>query len=402
MTNPMASITFDRSQSLPLQITQQVRKLLATGQLEVGSRLPSTQELARLWDTHVPYVHKGLKPLTQEGWLVRRHGSGTFVHDRPKRLKTIGLYYYAGMLSAPEHRFMRSVHQCLVGRIEADGLQCSVWNDPRPPEESETPWKALIAAIAQGEVDAVIVPNSNPAHTRWLSKLPVPVALLGTGNQDNCVYWDNGQFSRLAVEALAENGCKSAGLISAWPAVLSPDETRESNGVGRAVFEIFCSEAKQRGLRTDDFWTITSDRLPRASHMSAERWGYEAFMRLWALPERPDGLVVITDAEALGVTMAIMETGIKVPEELRVVFHRNEEVHLFCPLRVTAVVSRAGDAAPALLELVERQFEGKPIAAVKLGFSVRDVYGLSDEGVATLAMPAESGARQTRGQLQPA
>jgi DNA-binding FadR family transcriptional regulator len=52
---------------------------LASGHLEVGSRLPAERELAARFSVPRSAVRKALVPLEHEGWIVRHVGRGTFV-----------------------------------------------------------------------------------------------------------------------------------------------------------------------------------------------------------------------------------------------------------------------------------------------------------------------------------
>ncbi len=48
-----------------------------------GDRLPSEDQLARLWDVSRPTVRSALTRLETEGYLVRRHGMGSYVSKPP-------------------------------------------------------------------------------------------------------------------------------------------------------------------------------------------------------------------------------------------------------------------------------------------------------------------------------
>jgi DNA-binding LacI/PurR family transcriptional regulator len=360
-----AKRAMDPSLSLPPQITAHVRTLIAERRLIAGKRMPSTRELATLWKTHVPAVHRGLAPLVREGWLERRQGSGTFVRERPCALKTIGLYYYGGTLAHPEARFLRALHHCLLERIGASGRRWMMLNDPRPQSESAEPWDILVEACRNHEVDAVVVPTLDPAHVEWICRLPVPIALATSARLNNRVEADNRQFGRLAVEALVRQGCRSVGLISAWPSSLRAPKS--IHGSALDLHKSFMAATAARKVRTKPEWIVTKPEISTAIQ-SSERWGYDAFGAIWRQTERPEGLVVVSDIESIGVTTAIVEQGIRVPQELKLAYQKSTEVDILCPLPVTYVVSSADDMARGLIEVIERQFHGEPGVVVKTGF----------------------------------
>ncbi|MDD5705686.1 MAG: substrate-binding domain-containing protein [Kiritimatiellae bacterium] len=351
------------------QVRAHMKQCLVSGVWTPGMQLPSTKALAAQWNTHDRAVHRAMQALVKEGFLERHRPVGTFVRKRPRALKTIGIYFFGGELSHPEYRYLRAVNRCLLNRVEASGMRWEVWNDPRPMKEYGEPWPALVEAVRHGNVDAVVSPVTDVPHFNWLSKLPAPVAFSGPRSLRNSVAVDNSQLVRLAVESLARQGCRSIGLISPWPARLFEDHQTADLLV---LFDTFMAEVRRRGIETSDEWIVTPDRFARPPTMTSEAWGYKAFMQVWSRPKHPEGLVVINDAESLGVTMAILETGVRVPETLRLAYHKNAEVDLFCPLPVTYVVQKADDVAAAMLELVQQQFEGKEVDQPVVGFTVQE------------------------------
>lgn len=62
-----------------IQITEQLRTRIASGQYPVGSRIPTENELAQSLGVSRPTVRHALDLLTAEERLVRVKGSGTFV-----------------------------------------------------------------------------------------------------------------------------------------------------------------------------------------------------------------------------------------------------------------------------------------------------------------------------------
>jgi GntR family transcriptional regulator len=67
---------------LPAVVADELRHRLAGGELAPGERLPSEPDLATSLGVSRPTLREALRLLAAEGWLRRRHGSGTFVADR--------------------------------------------------------------------------------------------------------------------------------------------------------------------------------------------------------------------------------------------------------------------------------------------------------------------------------
>jgi DNA-binding LacI/PurR family transcriptional regulator len=374
MTPTLPSLRVKLAGPVTQQVTDHLRSLIATGVFGPGTRLPAYRELSELVGVPPSTVNTALRPLVKEGWLHRRHGSGTFVRERPRELKTIGLYYYGGELANPEHRYLRAMHQCLLAQIGQAGRQWMMWNDPRSADAATQPWAELTNACRHGEIDALIVPVLDCAHYGWLSKLPVPVAYCVAAQRiPNRVDFDYRGLGELAVAELARQGCRTVGLVTGLP--VARNETDPLSGGALDSLEGFKSEAAARGLHTRDEWIF--GRPQGEAVPSCKRWGAEAFARLWEQRERPEGLVALMDIEAEGVTTAILERGIRVPDELRLVYHKSAEVDLLCPFPVSYVVGKAADMAAAVLRLVEKEYAGEKVSPVTIGWNT--VTGLQGQ-----------------------
>ena len=81
MNNWEELIKIDRQTKVPLyhQISQNLRELILGGQLQPDQTVPSEWELSRLYGVSRLTVRRALDELAREGWLIRRHGVGTFV-----------------------------------------------------------------------------------------------------------------------------------------------------------------------------------------------------------------------------------------------------------------------------------------------------------------------------------
>jgi len=84
MNEPKILFKINRNDKAPLYdlIEQNLRELILRGQLEMGETIPSEWELADLYGVSRLTVRKAVDNLTRQGWLIRRHGVGTFV-DHP-------------------------------------------------------------------------------------------------------------------------------------------------------------------------------------------------------------------------------------------------------------------------------------------------------------------------------
>ncbi len=67
-------------------VVEQIRSLIANGDLHPGDRLPAERELAKQLGISRPSIRAGLRMLVARGVLHAKHGSGTYVADGPPSL----------------------------------------------------------------------------------------------------------------------------------------------------------------------------------------------------------------------------------------------------------------------------------------------------------------------------
>ncbi|WP_426261425.1 GntR family transcriptional regulator [Sphingomonas sp. DC1100-1] len=77
----------DEATPLYMQLAQRLREHIDGGGIDPGSALPSERELSEMAGLSRVTVRKGIKQLIDEGVVISKHGSGTFV---ARRIETAG------------------------------------------------------------------------------------------------------------------------------------------------------------------------------------------------------------------------------------------------------------------------------------------------------------------------
>ena len=77
------SIRIEQGDSLPyyMQLAREIRRLILTGRIPLGERIPVSRELMKIFKFSSTTVEKGIGILVEEGFLVRRPRIGTFVAE---------------------------------------------------------------------------------------------------------------------------------------------------------------------------------------------------------------------------------------------------------------------------------------------------------------------------------
>ena len=139
MTRPLAlALDLDRAAGTALsgQVAGQIRERVLAGSLPVAGRLPSTRALARDLGVSRAVTEQAYDQLTAEGWIVGRHGSGTFVA--------------AGAAARPRHRPVRArAAEPALLRLDTG----TPWIDQRHRPAWRRAWRDVSAASPPASYD---------------------------------------------------------------------------------------------------------------------------------------------------------------------------------------------------------------------------------------------------------
>ena len=268
-------------------------------------------------------------------------------------------------LGGEENAYQQALVRALKGLGEEHGLRISNWIDPRPAAEQGEPWCELVQAIQTSQIDGLICPIVDLPHLNWLDKLQIPRVFSSSAPGPRCLYTDLSQLAQLSVQAAVDQGARSIGILSPLD-IDGPNPDRIPNPHQEFYLE-FISEAHAKGLTVHNEWVLTGK--DEDGSREQKMWGYRRMHDLWSQPTHPEALVVYPDTAAEGVVTALLELGVRVPQDLKLVFHKNDETPLFCPMPAEFIVLSLRDVATALIDAVEAQFYGKPHALKPSGFS---------------------------------
>jgi DNA-binding LacI/PurR family transcriptional regulator len=343
------------------QITGQVRELIRSGHLSPGSKLPSTQELARQWKTQGANVHAALQPLVREGLLARKPGVGTLVQNPNRKLERIGVYYSQGNLQ--NSRFIQTLRGELTSQALDAGYELRHLVDSRDSQDTVLPELAELAD--KRDIQALIVMTTDLDHLAWQRKLPIPVAFNSSAKIREKVSFDHVGMIDLGLGALQQAGCQSVGLLCS---VEARGETPDHPNL--RLHEYFRQRAEELNMEFREEWCRWQSSDDGCRSPSYERLGYDLFEDLWRLPTHPQGIFIYTDDIVTGVLMAILKHRVQVPDELKLALHHNAELDLLCPLPAWFVETSVGDVARGLIHLLEQQFHGKNVDPCLIPFTL--------------------------------
>jgi DNA-binding transcriptional regulator YhcF (GntR family)/DNA-binding LacI/PurR family transcriptional regulator len=341
------NLRVERPKVIWRQVADQVRSKIYNGELAPGMKLPSTAALAAQSGADVRAVHRALTDLVREGLITRTRKVGTYVRERQAEISRLGIYHTADTQGRLQNAFLRCVHEELQRQIHQREVASRIWVDQRPLAEQDTVLPEIENAARERVIEGLISTIADPTHLTWLTKLKVPVAFLGSHPQSGGVGIDAVNFWRLTFQHLKDTGCPSAGVISVCPQ-------------DHPAIVPYLDLAAEYGLKVSPDWMICSPPHHGLPELRQASFGFEAFQMFWAKPVKPQCLVVYPDVMLPGVAMAIMAAHVRVPEELHLVFHKNEGIDYFCPFPAAYVTTSVRKVASALLSQINEIYNGRP------------------------------------------
>ncbi len=375
------SETFDdfkiqRHEAAHRQISRNLRERILRGKIEPGSRLPSTEELAETWGASYFTVHMALKALVKEGLLERLHGSGTYVREKKASLSCVGIYLGSDVMTTSAGGFARYVYLKVEEKLRKRGIAVVVFVESRPIADHGEVLPALRQAVDLREIQALIVPRSTPKEISALGKLPIPMAVI-SGLRMSCrVGFNDRQFFQTALAKLKAQGCRTVGLLTHMIRLEKEESERLYGPTGAPEFWAdFRRDLAASGLTSREEWLRGSSRVVE----NLAKFGYAEFQSFWRLPEKPEGLIVWPDQVVGGAVTAMLQLGVRIPDEIKCVFHRNCHQEILCPFPVTWGIGDEEELAESLIGVIDQQFLGVKISEALLDYTFLESNGIGED-----------------------
>ncbi len=265
------------------------------------------------------------------------------------RARRVILYCGGDPAQSAHSFFFLSLVWKLMMEGKRRGLEIVPVMDSRPPNRLDSMPQEVSALLEKRGIDGIIGVMLYETMVEWIASTGLPYSALFGGNPPNHLSFDDPQMIDLAFARLSELGCKSAGLMV-------PMQVATAD-----VLEHVEEAARRFGMEVN-YESILVSRNSR------ELGGYSDFLSLWGMPKRPEGLIVFPDVTARGVLTAILERGVKVPEELKLILHRNAEAPYSAPVPCDWVENSGGAMAEALVDQLEAQWEGREPKKIRVPF----------------------------------
>jgi hypothetical protein len=288
------------------QVTASLRQRVIAGQLRPGQRLPTWNEMEGEFGVGRPTLMRALARLKQDGLVVADSTRGTYVADRPPHLYRYGLVFSEGPGQSGWNRFWAGLDSDAVALARATNRELPpfYWTEPHPDNES---YLRLLREAHAGRLAGLIVVGGGPMiEPGAIEAIGLPVVAIqakwpapsGVPIFDS----DFDSFINLALRALQVQGRRR-------PAVL----TNVYNPMDRITARL-----AEFGMSARPSWMQGVD-----THHP--KWAGQIIRLLLdqTQTDRPDSLVITDDNLAESALAAIVELGVRVPQDLLIVTHSN-------------------------------------------------------------------------------
>jgi LacI family transcriptional regulator len=214
------------------------------------------------------------------------------------------------------HSFFAEVAKGVTRKFEPLNYQIIIANSDENADIEERQVELLLARSVDGLIIASSQPNSRRGLFGTLANRGVPYVLVDrspAGLDANYVGAKDDEIGAMATEHLIEQGCRRIAHIRG---PLIPTGTGRLRGYGRAL--------AKHGLKARAEYVV--------SGLHSDGSGYDAMRELLKLDPPPDGVFCYNDPVAAGAIKAILEAGLRVPEDIAIIGAGN--VHYSDLLRV--------------------------------------------------------------------
>ncbi|MGA2673196.1 MAG: LacI family DNA-binding transcriptional regulator [Terracidiphilus sp.] len=241
------------------------------------------------------------------------------------------------------HPFFAQIAKAISAGIRGHGYSLMITSSEEDPELERQEIEQLLAR----RVDAMLIASAqeNLESFRHIEQRKIPYVLIDrrfAGLAANFVGVDDEAVGLLGTNHLIEQGCRRVAHIRGPEA---------STALGRMEGFKKALAAHGQALLPGHIVSIGTSGDDRG-----EPGGYEAAKKLLSMKRRPDGIFCFNDPVALGAMRAILDAGLRIPEDIAVVGCGNVLYSDFLRIPLTsidqdssAIGQRAAEMALALV-----------------------------------------------------
>lgn len=340
---------------LYLEIKDYLLKLIKENKDRPNYQLPSENQLALKFSTTRITAKRALAELQEEGYLYRIHGKGSFISPAAAESEALRSGNFVCMfLPNLDSQFIAKIVYGVQKTLLQHGFHLIVVQE----RDVDLQNGKLIRHIMDLGVQGMIVfPNSRSRYNRELLMLAFnnfPVVFVDRTLRDfdvSAVTSNHIASAKKAVQLLFDRGCRKIGYISRPP--------EHSTSIARRITGY--EEAHIENDRT----ILSGKRLYLPKDAPDQEQSILQFLQ-----NNPDmdGLVTFGGSIGYNVYRAIAKAGIRVPQQLKVIFFDDEYADFsdLLPFSPTCICQRSEEIGTKAAQLVLRYIKTKNVTIDKV------------------------------------
>lgn len=346
-------IDLEKPVPLYLQIVDDLKQKVGDGKLQVGDQLNSHQELAKDYGVSLITIKKALSNLIDDGILYSRVGKGTFVARKNSTLnltkhKSIGIV--VRNLKSP---FFSLITQVIEDKAYEVGYNSLISNTAGVINKEDN----QIQHFREIGVSGLTIASADHAYEvsdtiKQLHKEDFPFVMISYVYDKNIPFVgvDNEAGAFMATEYLINKGYKRVGYI---------------NGeIGNVVGDVRLS-GYMRAMNSYIREVISKDiyRLRLKGGWNDYQSGFEVGENFASRPasDRPDAFFCYNDLSALGFMDAVMNAGLKIPDDVALVGFDDIERASYAPVKLTTIHQPTAEIGKRAIQMLIDKIEGKDV-----------------------------------------
>lgn len=337
------------STPLYLQIVDDIKSKIAAKEFKPGDQLGSHAELSSSYGVSLITVKKALATLVNEGIVFSRVGKGTYVAQHTADTRQNGHLTIGLVIRDIRSPFFSRVMHSVENAAYELGYHVLISNSSGMAEKEE----AQIARFREFGVNGMIIASlSHKYHAtptiRKMLQHKIPFVMVSYIADDDVPFVgsDHEQGGYLATEYLMKQGYQRIGYING----------ELGNMVGELRRQGYERALKAHGRRVDK-------RLQFHLRMMGEKHdyqsGYEIGKKFRSLPVKPDAMFIYNDLSALGFEDAVVEQGLRVPDDVAIVGFDDIERGEYAAIPLSTVRQPSALIGKEAVSLLMKLMQGK-------------------------------------------
>lgn len=375
---------------LYLQIAEDISAKIGARTFHIGDQLGSQQELSREYRVSLMTVKKALAHLAHQGWIYSRVGKGSYVarqslEPQPVIHRSIGI-----VLENLRSVFFSMIVQAVEEAAYSQGYNVLVSDSSGQTEREERQIHHFRKIGVSGLIIASLrhVYHATPTiQMLYREGFPFVMVSYMDDLEIPFVGTDHEEGAYMAAKHLLSQGYERIGYVNAERGNLVGELRKK--GFLRALHEVerdmdprFHFRIQVHGVR--DYF----------------QGGYEVGRRFVQTPgQRPDALFIYNDSTALGFEKAVLEAGLRIPEDVAIIGFDNIEQGEYAAVPLTTIQQPTARIGAQAFDVLIKKIEGKevePRTVFMPGLVIRKSCGRSTAATQPADMGVPTETRQPR------